>query len=52
MSYSNGFGVTAREAIGEKADMQELNNKLAQYMQRVIIACKLQYTTVTCLHVK
>ena len=32
---SYNFGSTANEAKGEKQDMQQLNDKLANYMQKV-----------------
>ena len=32
---SSGFGVATAEALGEKAEMQHLNSKLADYMNRV-----------------
>lgn len=38
MAYTagnNGFTLTAREAVSEKADMQNLNDQLAQYIQKV-----------------
>ena len=39
---NNGFGMATATALGEKAEMQFLNNKLAEYMNRVK-----QYTNIS-----
>ena len=45
---NNGFGMATATALGEKAEMQFLNNKLAEYMNRVK-----QYTNISfrCMYI-